>query len=144
MNNNSILATKKLADAYNRKDWVAFADLLAPNAVYEAPDVENGGVIRCDGRPAILAYMQDWSAVVPDDRANFTSVKLIDSETVSCEVVWSGTRSGESFELRGVTLPANGAAFENRGSTIYKVQSGKIVRISDHFDVAEFIHGLDM
>ena len=142
MSEDALLLTKRLAEAYNRKDWSAFADLLDTDAVYEAPDANNDGIERHEGVESILKFMKDWSTVIPDDTATFKESQLIDDDTVHCKVVWSGTRSGVPFELRGVTVPANGSTFTNRGSTTYKIRNGKIVRISDQFDVSEFLAGL--
>lgn len=120
MNNNALYVAKRLADAYNRKDWKAFADLLDPNAIYELPNADSGGVDRRVGVDAVLEYMKDWSEVIPDDTATFGDSRLTGDDTVVCEVVWSGTRSGAPFELRGITVPANGGSFTNRGSTRWK------------------------
>lgn len=141
MDDVAILITKRLAEAYNRKDWNAFADLLDPNAIYASPNMEGSGVERHEGIEAILEYMKEWPKVIPDDKATFIDSQLLDDETVVCKVVWSGTRSGAPFVLRGITVRANGRNFTNRGSRTYKVQNGKIVQITDEFHVSEFLAG---
>jgi len=138
MNDSPILLTKRLADAYNVKDWDAFADLLDSNAVHELPDVEDDGVERHKGVVAIIRYMKEWSTIIPDDNATFISSQQIDTETVVCDVAYSGTRSGVPFTLRGIDVEADGSSYELRGSTTYRVLGNRIVRITDRFNVADF------
>ena len=138
VNDSARLVAKRLAEAYNRKDWNAFADLLDPSVIFELPDAENGGVERHEGIEAVVDYMKDWSKIIPDDKATFINSQLVDGDTVVCEVVWSGTRTGTPFLLRGITVPADGSGFAIRGSTTYKVRNGKIAKITDQFEVSEF------
>ena len=139
MNNSPLLTTKRLADAYNAKDWNIFADLLHSNAVHEIPDVENGGVERHQGVAEIIEYMKEWSTVIPDDKATFVNSQQIDAETVVCDVSYSGTRSGVPFKLQGINVEADGSSYSLLGSTTYKILDDKIVRITDRFNVADFL-----
>ena len=84
MNNSPLLLTQRLADAYNEKDWNAFADLLNLNAIHELPDVENDGVERHEGVAEIIKYMKDWSTIIPDDKATFINSQQMDAATVFC------------------------------------------------------------
>ena len=140
MHNDPLLVVKQLADAYNRKDWGAFADLLHPDAVFESPDLEHG-VERYEGIDAILEFLKDWSAIIPDDRATFSSSQIVGNDRVVCDVTWSGTHSGGPFEWQDVSVPASGKVFTNRGSTEYTVQNGKITHIIDQFETSEFLAG---
>ena len=144
MTDTALLVAKRLAESYNQKDWSAFANLLDRNAVFEGPNVEDGGVERFVGKDAILEFMKAWSKIIPDDKATFTSSQLVDDETVNCEVVWSGTRTGIQHVVRGITVPADGSSFVNRGSTTYKVQGGKITRITDRFDIGKYLSGFGL
>jgi predicted ester cyclase len=140
MSDNAFVVTEQLADAYNRKDWTAFADLLHANAFFEAPDPDNG-VERHEGIDAILEFLKDWTAIIPDAKATFISSRLVGDDRVVCEVVWSGTHSGRPFEWADVTVPANGNAITIRGSTEYMVRNGKITRIIDQIEAGEFLAG---
>jgi ketosteroid isomerase-like protein len=121
MNKDITLVTKQLAAAYNKKDWTAFADLLHPNAVFESPD-EGNGVERYEGKDAILDFLQDWTAIIPDDKVTFLSFQRASDVTVICEVVWIGTHSGKPFEWQGLSVPADGNTFTNRGTTEYTMR----------------------
>ena len=139
MNNSPLLLTQRLADAYNEKDWNAFADLLNLNAIHELPDVENDGVERHEGVAEIIKYMKDWSTIIPDDKATFINSQQMDAATVFCDVSYSGTRSGISFVLRGINVEADGSSYALQGSTTYRVLDSKIVRITDRFNVTDFL-----
>ena len=139
MNDSPLLLTKRLAYAYNVKDWVAFANLLDANAVHELPDVENDGIERHEGVEEIVDYMKDWSTIIPDDKATFINSQQIDAETVVCDVSYSGTRAGVPFMLRGINVEADGSGYALEGSTTYRVLGNRIVRITDRFNVRDFL-----
>lgn len=50
------------------------------------------------GIEAILKFLQDWTAIIPDDKATFLTSRRVGNDQVVCKVVWSGIHSGKSFE----------------------------------------------
>ena len=139
MPKTAVEVAKSLADAYNRKNWRAFSDLLHPDVVFEQPDMMSNSRERFEGRDAVLNFMTEWAEIVPDDVATFQSVRQVDNETVVCEVTWSGTHSGIPIELEGHAIPASYRRVTNYGSTTYVVRDSKILRIVDQWDAASYL-----
>ena len=139
MSRTAVEVTKSLADAYNRKDWQAFSDLLDPDVVFEQPDMMSDSTERFEGRDEVLDFMTEWARIVPDDVATFQSVREVDNETVVCEVTWTGTHSGLPFELEGHVIAPSNRQVTNYGSTTYLVRESKILRIVDQWDPAAYL-----
>ena len=130
--------TKNLVDAYNRQDWSTIADLLHPTAMFEAPGPDNV-VERVEGVDAIVEFLKDWVAIIPDARATTKNSTFHGDGLVTCDVVWSGTHSGKPFEWAEITIPASGNSVTIKGSTEYVVRDGKIIRITDQIAPDEFL-----
>ncbi len=115
-------------DAWNHHDSLALDTLLAPAGIHE--DLAWG--FRGEGPAAVRAFMRDVIAVGPDYHWEITST-LTDGQRVAAEWTWTATYTGSSPGGPVTNQPISG-----RGAAVAQIADGKIVRLSDYYDVASF------
>lgn len=120
------------ATAWTSHDVEAVSRLFTEDCVYE--DVPTGTVNR--GKEALRAFAQFFLTVAPDFGVELSG-HFENTRWAAGEWTMSGTQKGDM-----PNLPATGKAFSIRGATILEVESGKIRRCSDYWDMAAFLKQL--
>ena len=115
-------------DAWNRHDSLALDTLLAPAGIHE--DLAWG--FRGEGPAAVRAFMRDVIAVSPDYHWTVSS-SFTDGQSVAAEWTWTATYTGPS-----PGGPVTNQRITGRGAAVARIANGKIVRLSDYYDVASF------
>ncbi len=115
-------------DAWNRHDSLALDTLLAPTGIHE--DFAWG--FRGEGPAAVRGFMRDVIAVSPNYRWEVNS-SFTDGESVTAEWTWTATYTGPSPGGPVTNQPVRG-----RGAAVARIANGKIILLSDYYDVASF------
>jgi steroid delta-isomerase-like uncharacterized protein len=115
-------------DAWNRHDSLALDTLLAPTGIHE--DFAWG--FRGEGPAAVRGFMRDVIAVSPDYRWEVNS-SFAEGERVTAEWTWTATYTGPSPSGPVTNQPVTG-----RGAAVARIANGKIIHLSDYYDVASF------
>ena len=103
--------------------------LFTDNCIYE--DVTFGVVNH--GKTELKAFADEMFAAFPDFKVEQTG-RFVAGEWAGMEWIISGTHKGD---LPG--MPATNKRFSIRGATILELESGKIKRCSDYWDLATFL-----
>ena len=116
--------------AWNLHDVDKIASFYTEDCVKE--DVPVGVDVR--GKEAMKAVTSSAFAAVPDMKIE---LKLIISSGDGAATEWtmSGTYSGGAPGMTAMT----GKPFSVKGATIMQVRDGKISRVSDYWDSAQFL-----
>lgn len=118
---------------WNTKDPDRLDVLYADDAVFE--DVAEGATYR--GLAAIKQCLSEDIAYAPDVIVEIVSVYSSENRGV-LEWTWSGTQTGDIPGL----MPATGRKFSVRGVSIFEFENNRIIRQSDYYDAAGFLHQL--
>jgi steroid delta-isomerase-like uncharacterized protein len=103
--------------------------LFTDDCIYE--DVTFGAVNN--GKDELRTFAEGIFAAFPDFKVELTS-RFGDRSWAGMEWIISATHKGD---LPG--MPATNKSFSIRGATIIEMQSGKIRRNSDYWDLATFL-----
>ncbi len=117
---------QKWFDAMNEHDVGEMASLCSEDAVGD----EVAEPSPQEGRERIAKSYQELFAGFPDCRSEVLNTFSVQDQAL-VEVRWFGTNKGE---FRG--LPATGKFVDIRIAYIFKVQGGKIRRITEYYDGA--------
>ena len=112
--------------AWNRRDFAAFDNILAADAIHE--DVGSGVCAR--GRAEIKDWLRTCLRDEPDFKWQLTNV-FVSGSQVAAEWTWTATHTGDS-----PIGPVVGMHISQRGATIAVVENGHIKRITDYSDEA--------
>lgn len=122
-------------DAWNAHDGRAVASFMAEGGTYE--DVALGEVHT--GREDIAAWVDGMAPQLSSDY-HFETVSIIQSgDAYAAEWVMSGTHDGSEG-----MLPATGKRFSIRGVSVGVLESGRIRRNVDYWDMAGFLSQIGM
>jgi len=108
--------------------------LFSDDCIYE--DVTFGVVNH--GKAELKAFADGIFAAFPDFRIEQTA-RFAAGEWAGMEWIISGTHKGD---LPGI--PATNKRFSIRGASILELESGKIKRCSDYWDLAAFLKQIDL
>jgi steroid delta-isomerase-like uncharacterized protein len=127
---------KSQVAAYNRKDWSAVAEVLAPGCVYDEIATHR----RVQGITDITAAWRGWATALPDSNATFDRVS-VNGDSVTLELTWRGTQTGP-LEMPGGALPPSGRSIEMRACQVVEVAGGQVQAVRHYFDMATLLQQL--
>jgi len=116
--------------AWNHHDFAAFDALLAPDAVYEDIAWE----LRGEGVEQIKGLMRDMIASEPDYSWRLTNV-IATGRVVAAEWTWTATFTGDLGPACGHVVGLHSTV---RGVAVAVIESGRIKRFTDYYDMASF------
>jgi steroid delta-isomerase-like uncharacterized protein len=114
--------------AWNAQDLAAIDSLVAPEGVHE--DIAAG--IRVQGPAQVKEFIQMVIGTQPDYEWRLTEVYEA-GPVIVAEWTWTSTFTGPSPSGPVTNRPISG-----RGASIVEIESGRITRITDYFDLASF------
>lgn len=115
--------------AWNKHDFAALDTILAADAVHE--DIAQN--FHGKGKAAIAEFMRQNIAVEPDFNWQITNA-IEDGRTVAFEWTWTATYTGPDATGK----PVKSKRISGRGASFVEVESGKIKRFTDYYDLASF------
>lgn len=127
---------KAATEAYNRKDWDAARELLAPDFVYD--EVATGRKVK--GVEKVLDLWRGWAKAFPDSRGTMED-PLVDGNEVVLRLRWRGTHSGPLSLPSGEVLPSK-KKIDLRACEVFRIEDGKAVEIRHYFDMLTMLSQL--
>jgi steroid delta-isomerase-like uncharacterized protein len=124
---------EKNLDAYNRQDWQAFKETLAPDAVYE----EKATHRRVQGADAFVDAVKSWTAAFPDLKGDVRAIHEADGKAF-VEIVWRGTHEGP-LSMMGATFAPTGNIGETAAIEVISFEQGRIKEAVHYFDMATIL-----
>jgi steroid delta-isomerase-like uncharacterized protein len=119
----------ELAEAWTAHDVDKLLSLCTDDCIYE--DVTMAVVNR--GKGDLRTFANGVLAAFPDFKMNVTCA-VVAGDGAAIEWTMAGTHKGD---LPG--MPATGKPFTVRGASMCEIQSGRIKRISDYWDMTTFL-----
>jgi ketosteroid isomerase-like protein len=119
---------ERYRDCVLHKDWQAFGDLLAEDAVMEFPFVPPCAPPRYEGREVIRSAAREGWGRVPLQFEEFRSVVLHDGRDAELLIA--------EYELCGTTVPA-GESFRFPMAIVLRVRDGLIASIREYLHLIE-------
>jgi steroid delta-isomerase-like uncharacterized protein len=127
-------ATRKLVhryyDAFNAQDVEAMLDCLGPSFVH---DVSQGG--RRKGKKLFAGFLAHMNRCYRERLSNIVVMTNAD-----------GSRAAAEFRLSGKYLAtddglpeARGQTYRLAGGTFFEVKDGRIVRVSTHYNIKDWL-----
>jgi steroid delta-isomerase-like uncharacterized protein len=107
--------------------------IFTDDGIYE--DVAAGRMHR--GKEQIKDFLRAAFAWSPDFRVTMKSL-IIAHDAAATEWLSEGIQTGPIGEL-----PASGNSFQLRGASILTFRNGKIARVTDYYDMANFLRQLE-
>ena len=124
---------KSVADAYvrawNKHDFAALDTILASDVVHE--DIAQN--VHATGIAAVKDFMRQDIASEPDLNWQVTNV-VEDGRFVAFEWTWTSTYTGPDPSGKTVT----NKKISGRGESFVEIESGKIKRFTDYYDLGSF------
>jgi steroid delta-isomerase-like uncharacterized protein len=124
---------KAVVDAYvrawNNHDSAAIDTLLSPDAIHE--DIAQN--FRGKGPKAVVTFMRGAIGAEPDYKWTVTN-SIEDGKFVALEWTWTSTYTGPDPAGKTVT----NKRLSGKGASFAEVESGKIKRFTDYYDLASF------
>jgi len=114
-------------EAFNAHDIVAFAEVLADDAVFEAP-----GGMRGEGKAACIEFYGSWLSAFPDAHVDAHRVHIIDDIAVE-EGTFTGTHMGVLHGTMG-DVPPTGRPVRIGYIQVLRFRDGKVVSFNLMFD----------
>jgi len=122
-------AAAAFIDAFNRADWDAFRDSIAPDAVYS----ETGTGRRVAGADAYVGLCHGWKAAFPDVVGTIRS-SIASGDVVAQEIVWEGTHTG-ALETPAGVIDATGNRISVDAATWIRYADERAQEIHHYLDV---------
>jgi len=120
---------KRSLEALNADDWDAFRATFAADCVLE--EFPTGR--RLEGPDAVVEASQGWKQAFPDLHGIIRNLVACGS-TVTVEVTWEGTHTGDLVSEMG-TIPPSGKRLSVPAVLISEVEGDKIKATRDYFDL---------
>jgi steroid delta-isomerase-like uncharacterized protein len=121
---NKRLVQRFVDEFWNRGNFAAADELLAPNAAIHVPTGE------CVDPAGLKHFAAAWRAAFPDW---YSTAEELVAEGDRVAERWTG-RGTHRGELQG--LPPTGKAIVTPGSVFYRIDGGRIVEFRGQLDVA--------
>jgi steroid delta-isomerase-like uncharacterized protein len=117
-------------DAFNRGDWKAMLDCLHPDVVH---DLNQGA--RETGREAFAAFLQRMDASYREQLRDIVVMAADDGARAAAEYVVHGQylRADEGLP------PANGQTYVLPGGAFFELRDGRIARVSNYYNLQDWI-----
>jgi steroid delta-isomerase-like uncharacterized protein len=116
--------------AFNRGDWPAMLALLHPEVAH---DLNQGG--REVGVPAFAAFLQRMARCYAEQLRDVRVLASADGRHAAAEYVVHGTYLAHDEGLP----PARGQHYVLPGGAFFDVREGRIARVSNHYNLADWI-----
>jgi steroid delta-isomerase-like uncharacterized protein len=115
---------RQVLDAWNRRDWDAFQNLLHPDYRYIGPD-GNEHV----GPEAGVSIAKMYANAFPDGKLEINSVFAAGNHAL-CELIARGTHRGD---LNGIA--PTGRSLQLNIANVMETREGKVYREREYFDL---------
>lgn len=132
MTTDAKTAVLEWTDALNRGDAEAAASYFTEDGVWNSV----GFGMVCEGRAAMVAV---WSSGVFTELQIVKTTVLVQGDAFASEWTMSGRHSGP---VPGV--PATGRTFRVTGAGVGEMRDGKIARIAEYWNMADFLSQVGM
>ena len=119
---------RRYLEAFNARDWVAHADLLADDAVMEVP----GTGERHEGREAVSASERSWTEVFGDARIDVDHLAAA-GDVVVAEYTGTGTHTGPFPGPEGEIAPT-GRPGSLKLCDVFVIRGGRIAEVREYYD----------
>ena len=117
-------------DAFDARDMPRFLALLDEDVVH---DVNEGG--RETGKAAFAAFMERMNAHYRETISDLVVMTDADGSRAAAEF----TCSGEYLATDEGLPPANGQTYRLRAGAFFDVADGRIARVTNHYNLADWI-----
>jgi steroid delta-isomerase-like uncharacterized protein len=124
---------REFVTGYNTANWTAIKSLLTPDAIYN----ELGSQRKLQGADSIIQALQGWKKTMTDSGGKVINA-LAAGDTVTLQVIWSGTHDG-TFTGPSGTIPATGKRQTTPAAMIIKFKNDKISEVDHYFDMLTFL-----
>jgi ketosteroid isomerase-like protein len=130
-------AFERGTDTFNAHDLDGFAEVLADDAVFEAP-----GGLRGEGKAACVAFFGGWFDAFPDARVDVHALHVSGDAAVE-EGIFTGTHDGV---LTGPTgdIPPTGRPVRIDYLQVLRFRDGKHVSFNLMFDRLQLLEQLGL
>lgn len=128
--NETIHVLQQYYDAFNRGDLEAFLSLLADDVVH---DINQGG--REVGKPAFRAFMERMAKHYAERADDLAIMATADGARGAAELVIVGT-----YIATDEGLPeAHGQQYRLPVGAFFEVRGGKVARVTNYYNLADWI-----
>lgn len=128
----------EVIETWNKHDADKFINLCDEKITWKI----NGGNEVYKGKKEVKEYFNRWKNAFPDLHLN-QRTKLVDSDTISVEYLFSGTQDGKLMLTNEMPeIPPTNRKVNTYGSFISKVKDGKIVETNLYTDRLALIEQL--
>ena len=125
---------KREWEAWNKGDFEAFKELLAPDYAYYLPS----GSTKPRSREEVIEIGKMLHNAFPDITFSIEGL-IAEGDRVTVRFIYRGTHKGE-FE----GIPATGNEFEGSGISISRIENGKVVEQRKEIDALGMLQQLGM
>jgi steroid delta-isomerase-like uncharacterized protein len=130
-------AFERGTETFNAHDAEGFAQVLADDAVFEAP-----GGIRGQGKEACAGFYSSWFAAFPDAHVDVHAVHFVDDVAVE-EGTFTGTHEGVLHSPAG-DIPPTGRPVEIGYIQVLRFRDGKHASFHLMFDRLDMLEQLGL
>ena len=121
--------SKEAEPAWASRDVEKILNLYSDDCVWE--DLAIGKVMS--GKEEIRGFLNEWFEAFPNN--TLETISTITSGQFRCaEWINRGTHNGDFLNI-----PATGKTISIRGVSIIELRAGKIIRVSDYYDMASIL-----
>ena len=121
-------------DAFNAGDRAAFMAMLTEDVVHE---ISQGDQQR--GRDAFGLFMQHMDRSYHERISDVTVMTEPSGERAAAEFTVHGTYLASDPGVPGHTATARGQTYTLRAGAFFAIRDGRIARVSNHYNLAEWI-----
>ncbi len=133
MTTNTEQFVKNLWAAWNSHDWEKTSPFYADDCIME--DLPSK---TCHGKRELEAYYQYLLEGYPD--INFEAKRTFGNDNqIATEWIMSGTHTGNTARFK-----ATGKRFSIQGASLLEIQSGKVIRETDYWDMHSLLQQLGL
>ncbi len=130
---DAIRLARDVVDAFNQSDWDRSRAQLTADTVYN----ELGTQRTLRGSDEIIESMKGWKQAMPDAKGSVSN-SIATGNTVTLEIVWTGTHTGPLVGRAG-TIPASGKRQTTPAAWIIEFDGDKIKESRHYFDMVTLL-----
>lgn len=116
--------------AFNRADWPAMLALLSEDVAHDLNQGE-----RQVGRAAFASFLAQMDQCYREQLSEIRILADDDAQYAAAEYVVDGTYLHNDTGLP----PASGQRYRLPGAAFFEIRGGKIARVSNHYNLADWI-----